>query len=465
VEHRRSHEDRTCPVCRQGVLDDTWEQTAQAQIAELQQAAAAASQAKTRLDQAMRKASTFISPVPDGLLVGSHAGLGSIEPAVVAWASLGDAPDDPVLLADHLDQYVPQVAASMAPVHDEAQRELDRRQDLWRPVAAALAAWVTRARDGQSAADDVNRLKKAEDWLKAAAAAIRDDRFGPIAERSRQIWSQLRQQSNVDLGRVALAGASTQRRVELAVTIDGVEGAALGVMSQGELHALALSLFLPRATMPESPFRFVIVDDPVQAMDPARVDGLARVLSDVAKTRQVIVFTHDDRLPEAIRQLQLPGRVVEVTRRAGSVIELREGLTPAKRAIDDAMALAQSHRAGEVPLEVARRVIPGFCRVAVEAACADVVRRRRLRRGDDHASVESVLEASANLTRRLILAIWDQEDNRPNVSDEITARFGKSKAETYKLLNKGAHQGLEGDDFVGLVRNSEQFVGQLLELS
>ena len=60
--------------------------------------------------------------------------------------------------------------------------------------------------------------------------------------------------------------------------MDGVEGAALGVMSQGELHALALSLFIPRATLPESPFRFIVIDDPVQSMDPARVDGLARVL-------------------------------------------------------------------------------------------------------------------------------------------------------------------------------------------
>ena len=65
----------------------------------------------------------------------------------------------------------------------------------------------------------------------------------------------------------------------LEVTVDGVEGAALGVMSQGELHALALSLFVPRATLPESPFRFIVVDDPVQSMDPARVDGLARVVA------------------------------------------------------------------------------------------------------------------------------------------------------------------------------------------
>ncbi|MEZ5285546.1 MAG: hypothetical protein R2712_12240 [Vicinamibacterales bacterium] len=99
------------------------------------------------------------------------------------------------------------------------------------------------------------------------------ERFRPIADRAKAIWQQLRQQSNVELEAVALKGTATQRAVELSVTVDGVPGAALGVMSQGELNALALSLFMPRASLPESPFRFMVIDDPVQSMDPARVDG------------------------------------------------------------------------------------------------------------------------------------------------------------------------------------------------
>lgn len=90
-----------------------------------------------------------------------------------------------------------------------------------------------------------------------------------------------------------LLGTSNHRKAVLDVTVDGSKSAALSVMSQGELHALGLSLFLPRATCNDSPFRFVMIDDPVQAMDPAKVDGLARVLSDLARTRQVVVFSHD----------------------------------------------------------------------------------------------------------------------------------------------------------------------------
>ena len=80
-------------------------------------------------------------------------------------------------------------------------------------------------------------------------------------------------------------------------------------MSQGELHALALSLFVPRATLAESPFRFVVIDDPVQSMDPARGRRpRPRARRARPRTRQVVVFTHDDRLPEAVRRLGIAGR-------------------------------------------------------------------------------------------------------------------------------------------------------------
>jgi DNA repair exonuclease SbcCD ATPase subunit len=94
-------------------------------------------------------------------------------------------------------------------------------------------------------------------------------------------------------------------------------------MSKGELHCLALSLFLPRAMLPESPFRFLVIDDPVQSMDPARVDGLARVLEEVARTRQLVVFTHDDRLREAVCRLGIDARILEVARQPGSVVRQR----------------------------------------------------------------------------------------------------------------------------------------------
>jgi hypothetical protein len=247
--------------------------------------------------------------------------------------------------------------------------------------------------------------------------------------------------------------------VNLEVTVDGTEGAALGVMSQGELHSLALSLFLPRATLDVSPFRFLVIDDPVQSMDPARVDGLARVLDSVAKERQVIVFTHDDRLPEAVRRLQIAAQIVEVLRREGSVVELRKVRTPAQQYLEDAFAIATGK---DVPRIVAERVTPGLCRQSLEAVCVEVVRRRRLQRGESHDEIEALLNANTKLISRLALVLFDDPGKGGDVYNGVNNRFGKWQGDTIRACNEGSHKGIPGDA-LDFVRNVEQLVKGLQE--
>ena len=230
----------------------------------------------------------------------------------------------------------------MTGLRSSADQALQDRATAWLPLARDLAAWSDLARKGNAASVRANDLRKAIDWLRATGKEVRNARLAPFARTSAEVWETLRQESNVELGPITLAGAGPMRKVTLDVTVDGVPGAALSVMSQGELHALGLALFLPRATAADSPFGFVVIDDPVQAMDPAKVDGLARVLSSVAATRQVVVFTHDDRLPAALRQLQLPARVLAVTRRERSLVTVRPVTDPVKRYLEDARAMAKT---------------------------------------------------------------------------------------------------------------------------
>jgi hypothetical protein len=283
-----------------------------------------------------------------------------------------------------------------------------------------------------------------------AVADLRDERFEPIAQRTKDIWETLRTHSNVDLGRVVLEGSGTRRRVALEVSVDGVEGVALGVMSQGELHALALSLFLPRATLEASPFRFIVIDDPVQSMDPARVDGLAKTLEAVAADRQVIVFTHDERLPEATRRLQIDATVLEVTRRPGSHVEVREVRDPVTRLLEDARVLANT---ADLPAEVSQRVVPGFCRAALEAACVEAVRRRRLGRGETHTDVEQALEDARTTTQKAALALFDDQDKGGAVLNRLNA-ITKHGAATFKQVQKGTHLGA-GTALQGLINDTE----------
>jgi hypothetical protein len=174
----------------------------------------------------------------------------------LVWAGGLDI-ESPQTLADHLEQYVLELTEAIRALVDEARIESRRRENLWRPLAVAIAGWLPQANAALHAKASISLLKSAEDWWKEATAAVRDERFTPIAERAVAVWKELRLQSNVDLGSIELEGTAQRRRVALQVTVDGSPAEALGVMSQGELHSLALSLFLPRATLPESPFRFI----------------------------------------------------------------------------------------------------------------------------------------------------------------------------------------------------------------
>jgi len=324
-----------------------------------------------------------------------------------------------------------------------------------------IAAWLKGARDAVRGAADLKRLKSAENWFKKAAAGIRDDRFAPIAEKAAAIWDHLRQQSHVELGRIQLTGEGTRRRVSLDVTVDGVEGAALGVMSQGELHSLALSLFVPRATLAESPFRFIVIDDPVQSMDPARVDGLARVLEGASVDRQVVVFTHDDRLPEAVRRLDIAAEIVEVTRRDASVVELRRALDPVGRYLEDALAVAGT---ADLPSSAAARVVPGLCRLGLEATCMEVVRRRRLGRGEPHAEVERMLNDAGRLLPLAALALFDDATRTKDVLPRVEREAGAPLAQALKQSDDGGPE-VKPAAAVELVRQSGKLAAWLRGLA
>lgn len=50
------------------------------------------------------------------------------------------------------------------------------------------------------------------------------------------------------------------------------------------------------------------------------------------------------------------------------------------------------------------RAVPLFCRLAMASACADVVRPRRIGRGDPRADTYEVLSAARTLMAKLALA-------------------------------------------------------------
>ncbi len=457
VEVHEQHGDTDCPVCgRDNGLHRERVAELRTEIERLRSEAGEVLAAGRSALQARHAAREAIGTMPQALDTAAGIDIGvDVSALAAAWHAWIDAPDDALDLAVHLESECLRVEEETEAVRTMAATQRRRLADQWRPLAESLAEMLPVARRGLSAVRSVTPIRRAENWLKRCEATIRDERFDSVKAQVTNVWETLAVGSNVTLEDVRLGN----KKVVMDVTVDGDSSVALGVMSQGELHALALSLFIPRVRFDASPFGFAILDDPVQAMDPVRVDGLARVLHSLAKTRQVVVFTHDDRLPTAVRRLQIPATILSVTRRPKSRVELKTSLDPVQAAIEDARAVELS---GGLPEEVPRRVVPSLCRQAIEAACLESGRRRLLRKGMGAEEREEKWAEAAKLLPRIAIALHGDAGRAGDVYGTLNNKFGGWAADTARTCNEMAHSGApQGSDLKALINSAESLAKEL----
>ena len=435
-----------CPVCgTPDVLDEGWAKQAAEQAAALDEQATALTRAAGELTAARRRVDALLDA--------------NARAAPALARTVGIEADD--IVATKVDEVLA-AAAALRALSDRAGSELSRRGSAWQELSVHVAGWLEQAKEVQARADTLKALKTAEIWVKGAAETLRAERFAPISERAIENWRTLRQGSAVDLHDITLKKSGRTGRADFDVRADGEGANALGVMSQGELLALSVSVFLPRAALDESPFRFAVIDDPVQAMDPAKVDGLARVLHRAARTRQIIVFTHDDRLPEAIRRLRLDATMLHVDRRARSDVDVQISRSPVQRYLDGARGYAKPDR---LPPEVQARVVPMFCRSAVEAAAANVIRRRAAEQGTSLDEADEQIEDARTLRETLALVLFGEAGRQGEVATEVRRRFGASAAGLVSELNRGSHGAvLDAATLKRLPDSTREFIHDLMDL-
>jgi hypothetical protein len=157
-----------------------------------------------------------------------------------------------------------------------------------------------------------------------------------------------------------------------------------------------------------------------------------------------------------VRRLDISAEILEVTRREASVVELRRALDPVGRYLEDALAVAGT---ADLPSSVAAQVVPGLCRLALEAACMEVVRRRRLSRGEPHAEVERALRDADPLTRLLALALFDDVERAADVLPRLEREMGPPVAGTVRQCEEGSHDGAMAG--VELVRQASKLAAWL----
>ncbi|MFF6926499.1 MULTISPECIES: AAA family ATPase [Streptomyces] len=433
LEHSRRHEDEgTCPVCGSDLaLDEAWAERAAEQVASLRQEAATAREARTGLRNAVDAVRYLVTPAPAWLPA----------PLVDPWEEWQAcrAIDDAERLASRAETAALVLADACAALREEALRELEKLDEEWRSCVTRLAGWLDRARPAYAGRPRLCQVRAARKWLKDARAELREERLRPFEDHSQRIWEELRQQSNVDLRSVRLTGSekATVRKLVMDVSVDGTEAAALGVMSQGELHSLALSLFLPRAAAPDSPFGFVVIDDPVQSMDPAKVHGLARVLHDLGETRQVVVFTHDTRLQRAFTNQELPVTVLEVERAGRSVVTVNRVTDPVGQALADARALIRTRN---LPPVAMTHVLPSLCRAVLERAFSEAAWLRLHRAGTAEHEAEKTVAGAVTLMDIAALGLFGDPTKRASdVYCELRRRCGSKAVDVVRQCQEGAH--------------------------
>jgi recombinational DNA repair ATPase RecF len=401
LEFHAQHGDQACPVCSGGLLDGAWRERVLTQLAagKTEIAALREAQDELRVRRGAVRSQVAVLGLPSNDAGIELTSLAETRAVLNEWH---EAPPSDVELARHVSSKVTGLVDVLTRLRDEAAARLSERDDSWQQLAQRIAAWVELKRSADGVDANLRDAKAALAWLKANAEDLRNKRLEPLAAKARQIWAKLRQESSIDLDEITLSGQRARGKVNLTATVDGVPTAALPVMSQGELNAIALALFLPRATMPASPLRFVVLDDPVQAMDPAKVDGLTDVLVEYAKDRQVVVFTHDDRLAQSVRRTAPTARIVQVERGTRSKVEVTECQSPARRYVKYAEELLRDEN---LPVDVLKKAVPAYARLAVEAAAHEVYFRNQLTGGAKRDEVEAAWADARKTHQRVALIV------------------------------------------------------------
>ena len=173
-----------------------------------------------------------------------------------------------------------------------------------------------------------------------------------------------------------------------------------------------------------------------------------------AQTRQVVVFTHDDRLPEAVRRLGIDGRrSSRSTRREGSVVELRRALD-SRRAPHRGRARARC-RTDDLPDAAARRVVPGLlpprARGGVHRGGAPAPARAR--RGARRRRADCSRGDASSTTSRRARALRRRGPGRRRARPGSTTSSARQVADAFQAARKGAHDGHDGN-LPDLVRDS-----------
>lgn len=168
----------------------------------------------------------------------------------------------------------------------------------------------------------------------------------------------------------------------------GVDMSAVACLSQCQLNCLGLSVNLMRATSPNTPFSFIMLDDPVQSMDEDHCETLIiEIMKELIETKQlqVIVLSHTKGLIDKMRETyysRLPlSLMISEFNSNGPVVLSAETLS-------DILNHAKKYADGN---EANRRLAVKIIRRAVESLIREVCLKNNSQSPSDTATASAML--------------------------------------------------------------------------
>lgn len=203
-----------------------------------------------------------------------------------------------------------------------------------------------------------------------------------------------------DAGLTVTAMTVQGTKATIGITDSVGREVTLAMLSAGQRNALLLSPLL--ASAEAGPFAFLILDDPVHALDEMRVDLLARILHELAATRRVIVLTHDERLREYLRMRDADSDVRAIRRvpLTGAVSVVPEKPTW-EALLDDAAEVVRIGRPSADGEITPSQLVRGLCRQALDDAIREGIMKACSSRSCDPTPLLSRLDKAYRTRDRL----------------------------------------------------------------
>ncbi|QIZ35374.1 hypothetical protein [Saccharopolyspora sp. ASAGF58] len=241
--------------------------------------------------------------------------------------------------------------------------------------------------DQGDVANSTETWRTALDRLTAVYELVRDDRVRSLEADIEAVLRDFLDGTGFTGLQMSITGAlGDPERAELCLRFGDLVVSA-GALSAGQFNALMLSVLL--GSNAAGPFRFLVLDDPVHALDETRIQALCRHLAKLAEQdRQVVVFTHSERLISELKDTIPTATNMALARDDDGEHVLNDVTYPWQGLLADAKELTKH---GQVLTELTVKTLSlGFCRQALDAVARGVAREWARRHPGPHLLLETI---------------------------------------------------------------------------